>query len=329
MLKSILFTHTDLDGAGCRVVYEIAHNRLVKGVDFDVVHCDNWNIDDIVSNRIGEEDIDLKTHIVFADICSSIECLKKLKDKGYRVDILDHHRTNFPACQVFENAIIVPENALGIMESGTSLLYKFYSEKDELLKGFHFGGVNTELLALFVDTVRSYDTWEWKSTDNVLAKRLQMLFSLLSMERFCKRYIGKIMDTGIKELIMESDMDFVNAKLEYEEKVINEFTEDDVFQLELRGYKIALVLSTKFINFSSLADAFLKKNPQYDLMINFSVMNNGGFSFRTIRDDIDLGAVFAAPIGGGGHPQAAGAGMSDEAKDRLLDLIIDSLNGKF
>lgn len=333
MLKSILFTHDDLDGAGCRVVYEIMKKNEVKGEDYLVINCGNATIDEDVSQTILNAKnlgITKETEIIFADIVSHIEILESLKLAFNTVRIFDHHRTNFPAQQVIEGAVIVPENEMGVMESGTSLLYKYFAELgvlDPVTYDIFDKKYNQKLIGHFVDTVRSYDTYEWKENDNRIAKELQTLFFMLGMERFCKRYVDLLTTEGAGDtLISVYDMDFVSARLEAEQAVIDSITPDDVYQFDLRGYKAAFILGSKGANISELSHQFLQKYPEFDIFSAFMLGRKAEFSFRTIRDDIDVGATFALPIGGGGHAKASGAPLKEGYVDEIMDIMIRALN---
>jgi len=331
MYKKVLFTHDDMDGAGCRIVFELAHRHLEKGKDYEIFNCSNNGVDETALSIFRNEQFDpVNTHVIFADICCSVQALEVFKSKEVKVDIFDHHRTNFPVQQVYPDAQIVPENVLGVQESGTSLLYQYFYNIDDFT-GEHFKNLDEVMFSKLVDTIRSYDTYEWKTTNNILAKELQTLFYLLGMDKFCERYIKKISDVENKDnhLISLTDMDFVSTKIENEQKVIDNFTPDDVFEFMLRGYNIAFILTTKGASISELGYQFLTKYPQYDAMIYFSPYNGGKFEMRTVRDDIDMGAMFAMPIGGGGHPKAAGAPLPQSSQDMMVDMLIDVLNGRF
>ena len=130
MLQTILFTHDDLDGAGCRIIFELAHHDLTKGVDYDIINCANANVDDKVNEALEKDDyITAETDVCFGDICASSEVLSKLMElTNGNVKIWDHHRTNFPATLIVPNAQIIPENDLGKMECGTSIMYKHYCD---------------------------------------------------------------------------------------------------------------------------------------------------------------------------------------------------------
>ena len=52
MYKTILFTHNDLDGAGCRIIFELAF-AYVPNDKWEVVICSNNNVNDKVTEHIS------------------------------------------------------------------------------------------------------------------------------------------------------------------------------------------------------------------------------------------------------------------------------------
>lgn len=321
MFKSILFTHDDLDGAGCRIVYELAHKDLEKGIDYLIVNCSNGGVDNDVIKTLDNGIIDKDTKIYFGDIVASREVLERIVNEFSMPIILDHHRTNFFATWIVPEAVIVPENELGVMQSGTSLVYQHFSSIGDI------DVKNKEFLAEFVDTIRSYDTYEWKETNNINAKKLNTLFTLLGMERFCEQYIKRITTDDSSDIISIEDIKFVEAKLENEQRIIDSITPDDVYHTEVNGFKTAFALGGFGVNVSELSHQFLTKYPEFDIFANFTLFSGGGlFSFRTIRDDLDIGKDIAVPIGGGGHPKAAGAPLGEEIREHIVNMLINKMN---
>ena len=322
MLKTILFTHDDLDGAGCRIVYELAHHHLEKGKDYMVFNCPNNGADNAVMDCIEKGLIDKNTEICFGDIVASRETLEHLVNNYSMPKIWDHHRTNFFTTWVVPEAVIVPENDFGVMQSGTSLMYQHFSLVNEL------NVKNEKLLDKLIDTIRSYDTFEWKETNNLDAKKLNILFSLLGMEVFCNEYIARVnSDDTSDDIITDGDIKFVNAKIDYEQRIIDGVTPDDVYRVSVNGLKTAFILGGMGVNVSELAHQFLTKYPDdFDMFASFNLWRGGEFQFRTIKDDLDIGKDVAALIGGGGHPKAAGAPLGDEIRHELLKLLIMKMN---
>lgn len=304
-----LFTHTDLDGAGCRVLWEYYFPK-----EFPVYNCGNSEIDDIVESCINEFD-PANDEVVFADICPSVTVLKKLKMIGVHVEIFDHHKTNLFAYDVFNDAIVIPTGGDN-WECGTSLMYQMYIEQEMLS--------NREMINKFVDTVRSYDTFEFKRTGNPDAKKLQTLFFMLGMGRFCdlmKDYLRTA-----TELIPPTCNLFIDARLEQEQKSIDEFIQECKAEcLEINGYNVAFVIGSNGINSSDLANQYLSTYQGMDVFATYFPITNV-LSFRAVRDDIDVGVEFAKPLGGGGHPKAAGTPLPPRFKEVLYRTIQDYLN---
>lgn len=340
MLKHVLFTHDDLDGAGCRIVFELAKYNMKKGAEYDIIICGNNTINGIVLDALSKEDYiskDGETEIYFADICPSLEVLRKLADEYKNVKIFDHHVTNFPAQNVFPNAVIMPENNFHQMQSGTSLLYQHFVEitntteygKLSAHKSLTDTGKWGKLIGKFVDTVRAYDTYEFKETGEKLPKQLQTLFFLLGMERFVNKYMERF--TSIQypseSIILPNDMLFVDSKLEFEQRVIDNLSIDDVKIVDVKGYKTAFLLMPVAANISEVGYQFLDRNPDIDMLAYFSLARGGEFSFRTQRTNLDVGKDIAEPIGGGGHPKASGAPINENLQALLSGMLIAFMNG--
>ena len=60
-------------------------------------------------------------------------------------------------------------------------------------------------------------------------------------------------------------------------------------------------------------------HPELDLVAMINM--NGTVSYRTIKDNIDLGKDIAKVFGGGGHPKAAGSQFSKEVQMEIINKI--------
>lgn len=330
MLKTILFTHDDLDGGGCRIIFEIVHSHMIKGDDYDVINCSNQSIEDDVNTKMNSGYIDLNTHICFADICVCDKTLSDLKDKGYNIMIWDHHRSNLFASWIIPEAIIEIENDFGVPQCGTSLMYQYFAKLgyygDD--RGKHLmPEITQKTLGKLVDTIRSYDTYEWKQTNNLEAKKLNTLFYLMGINNFCERYVSRIIKNEITTcsdiLLVDNDLKFViDEKIRREQKIINCITPDDICELNVKGYKVAFSFPVIGASVSELGNQFLIKYPEYDIFMGFHVNNNDGISvsFRSIKEDVDVSKI-ASMIGGGGHIKAAGASLNNYLKDIIINTI--------
>lgn len=317
MIKYALFTHNDMDGAGCRIVFQLANRNTLTG-EYIVEHCTYKDIDEKVQNHLGDL-VPGKTEIIFADITPSMMTAVKLHDLGFVVRIFDHHVTAFPLQQIFPDAVISVENNLGVMESGTSLLYQYYAQ---------LGWIDVDqvdLLAELVDTIRSYDTYEWKERGNLKPKQLQTMFFMVGLERFVDKYMKRIISEYPSDLILESELEFIDARIEREKETIATFSIDDLVTLDVGGYKIALVIYSKGVSISELASDFLPKHPEFDFMIGFSLVQGGKLELRSTSDSMDVSKI-AQKLGGGGHRKASGANLPSYIYGGIVEGIADLLD---
>lgn len=336
MVKTILFTHNDMDGAGCRIIFSLAHCHM-KPDEWTVINCSNESLDvDVINNAnlLGPD-----TEICFGDICPSKEILNILIDKHgvEHIHVWDHHKTNSWICQEVPNAHVVPENELGQMECGTSLMYKYYcnlaydNPNDPRGKYFKDFG-NQELLPVVVDKIRLWDTYEWKKVNDIVARKLNIFFKFIGMEIFCDRYIKELIDGDKTDPILaDGDLRFViDQKIETENQVIDSITPDDMFTLDIRGHKTAFTFPVYGCDVSEFGNRFLEKFPEYDMFAYMGISNQKGFfSFRTTKEDFDTGKEIAVPIGGGGHPKASGAPIPEDIVFNIVNMAFDHLNGDY
>ena len=330
-MKEVLFTHTDLDGAGCHIVYMLAHQGKKRGEDYEVINCENNTVDQDVANAISNGLVNTNTEIFFADICANESVLDRLMKDGYHVMVFDHHITNTFANIYYPESLIIPVNTNGVKECGTSILYQWY-----LNNGIEFH--NKEVLDTFVELVRLYDTYDFKEANVIQARYLQVLLTMIGLDAFVEKYVEelstKLIDADIKipmidKIIDRASMKFISAKLIREAKVLKNFTRDDVITTYINGRKMAFMLTTKGASFSELSQDFLRKNPDYDVcaLFGFYATGPGGFQFRTISDNINTAIEIAKPMGGGGHPKASGASISEGTKDKIVDLLLKEIAG--
>lgn len=354
----ILFTHDDLDGAGCDIVFSIALMSVAR----DVIHCSNVNVDQKVMELLArEEECErIKDAIIyFADIVPSRDVLEALKAK-HKVLIFDHHRTNFWVTTIIPDAVIVPSDNPSDerWECGTSLLFqhlldmtksaacsqtKYFSEEDGESKGHRFIGAAAkkyEPISIVVDIIRSYDTYEWKrpGKENIHAKYMNTLFWMLGMDTFVERMLLKICSCNSPRtpIFDESEIVLIEAKLKMEQQIIDKVIEDyndptknRLVDFQLGSHRAVLQLNSTGAPLSELAYQFLHKYPDIDIFVGLSMYGDPSLSLRTIKEDIHVGTMVCAPLGGGGHAQAGGIPLPMAIKVSLLNGIPAFLNGEY
>lgn len=345
-MKRILFTHTDMDGAGCAIVFTLANVDIME--ECSIIYCSNDNIDDQVQSAMESKLLDEVELIYFADICPTRKMLLTLVDVYKdKLRLVDHHMSNYyikNSIMTDDKALITTEIVPGRPESGASLLYGFlYKNIERNVYNFDTDTpkYNIKLLYELIDTIRSYDTYEWKTTGNNKARYLNTLFRLIGMERFVSKYLDLIdrypWDSNARripsssssnseqiKLITDHDMIFISSSIEKEENAIDALTPEDVYSVDIVGMKAAVVFGPIFGGVNETAHRFLNKYNQFDIFLEINI-RSGYWSFRSIDDKFDV-SILAGVLGGGGHVRAAGAPIGDSIKEDVLNIFLKKLD---
>lgn len=328
MYEKMMFTHDDLDGAGCAVLFRLFNSESVRYENWDVVMSPIPTLSDSITYYMDNGLIvPQRTTVYFADICPNVPMAQQLLSMGFDVKIFDHHQTALWIKDLIPDASIVPTSQFGTKESGTSLFYRYACEMAMMEPGHPYFNekMNADLMYEFVEMIRLYDTYEWKRSKQIRARQLQILFSMLGRDRFCDRYVAKLMNPKEKSLISDCDLDFVTARMESEQRAIDRFTPERAIDLDCRGRRVAFVIGPTGANFSELASQFLEKYREYDAIVNFYLSPNGGSYQIRGRGDLNLADEIARPMGGGGHPGACGAQLPKQFNEALKNIVIDTL----
>lgn len=110
-------------------------------------------------------------------------------------------------------------------------------------------------------------------------------------------------------------------------KDINHYVDEKNSQIikkeDIFGNRYGVVFAERYI--SELGNRLCELNPKlvYIAIIDIS---EGKISFRTIRDNINLGDEITHAYGGGGHPKAAGALLNPDTVEELINNIFGSPN---
>ena len=86
------------------------------------------------------------------------------------------------------------------------------------------------------------------------------------------------------------------------------------------GRECGFVFAEKYV--SELGNRLCKMHPEIDFIAMID-MGTKTVSYRTVKDDIDLGKDIAQLFGGGGHPKAAGSEFSDNVQFKVIEKIFD------
>jgi len=339
-MKIKLFTHTDLDGVGCAILAKIAFNKKEDIVDIEYCNYDDINekvekfiTSNIFTNFDAIYITDISVGKDVAELINNTEC--NTYDNGYFnlsdiVQLLDHHPTaewlnNYDWATVnvnIDNDDYVTYYEQGVKSSGTQMFYTHLQEmldyenvcEDELVP---FNEIFGDMAHKFTEHVRQYDTWEWSTIyNNDAPKKLNDLLYLYGRDRFIEKYTKRMSCDGY--LIDDYDLFLLQLNQEKIDKYI-ESKQKQIVVKDVLGYKAGIVFAEQYA--SELGNKLSVNNPHLDFI---AIINpSHSVSYRTIKDNIDLGKDIAKVFGGRGHPKAAGSEIRDEFRNDIIDMIFE------
>lgn len=169
----------------------------------------------------------------------------------------------------------------------------------------------------FVEIVRNYDTWRWSELgeEGILCKKVNDLLYLYGREKFIPWCVSKVCCSDTFNL---DDTDKI--LLDIKQKEIDDYVKEknkQLFTLPMCGWIAGFVFAEKY--FSELGNRLCNMHPEIDFVVMIDM--NGTVSYRTIKEDLDLGQGIAKKFGGGGHPKAAGSQFSKEILLKTVEEI--------
>lgn len=310
MKKIKLFTHTDLDGVGCAIVASLGFPATVYCID--TTYVDYRDVNQEVSQYLDRDETDV--FLLITDISVNPEVAKRIDQiKFDKKLLLDHHATAFDALSSYSWCEIVTTNIHTFeKESGTSLLFQYLVDENFL------SGMMCSRLKTFSDIVTNWDTWTWKANNCRIAPKLNDLLQLWGIDKFrqwCKSWISC-------ECYPELDYAGVintNILSEVKQQYIKEKSDGIIIRTTKDGYDYGVVFADKYI--SELGNTLCEKYSELEF-ITIINMSNQSINFRSIHHQLDLGKDIASKIGGGGHPQAAGATVSSSYVKKVIDDLL-------
>ena len=300
-----LFTHTDLDGVGCAILAKLAF-----GEEVDISYCNYDDIDVMVKEFITKENNIDMCHIT--DIRIVDELANEIDEKFDNFYVLDHHPTALYLNKYSWCTVTIENEETHIKTSGTEMYYYWLIDNGYLYE--------SDVLSRFAELVRNYDTWRWSELgeDGVICKQVNDLMYLYGRDRFITWCISEIHDDVFPRLYSADEL-LLNTKQREIDEYVEEKNEQIIF-LELCGRECGFVFAEKYV--SELGNRLCKMHPEIDFIAMID-MGTKTVSYRTVKDDIDLGKDIAQLFGGGGHPKAAGSEFSDNVQFKVIEKIFD------
>lgn len=316
-----LFTHTDLDGIGCAILAYLAYGRD----NVDVEYCSYDDVDGKIREfylcgNPEEYDVIYITDIsVNEEVVAEIDSLVKA---GQNWKLFDHHATAIWLNEYEWCTVMVKHHYSGIKTSGTELFSMYLFENEQ----FNYYDAHTiENIYRFVDIVRDYDTWRWKELgyDGIVCKQVNDLFHILGRDEFIKWAINQI--HGLNYVTPLQEFPYFGEKeltlLEQKQREIDRYVEEkneQLFTSPMCGKVCGFVFAERFI--SELGNRLCEIHPEIDFVAIIN-MSSKTVSYRTVKDNIDLGRDVASLFGGGGHPKAAGSTFDNSVLMKTIQNI--------
>lgn len=294
----------------------------------DIEYCDYSNVNDKVGDFFVKGSPVEYNAVFITDISINNELAIHITNEASepRVRLFDHHATALGLNKYDWCEVSAMNDTLGIKTSGTELFYTYLRRREQFdhLSVNVIGNIDE-----FVDIVRDYDTWRWKELgkEGIVCKQMNDLFYIYGREIFIDWALDQILTLkfyrGISVFPIYSEKDM--ALLDQKQKDIDTYIEEKNKQLFNRvdevGHTYGVVFAERY--FSELGNRLCELNTDlaYIAMIDIS---SGTVSYRTIRDDIDVGGEIAHAYGGGGHPKAAGSTFDKDRIQRTVHGLIFS-----
>lgn len=197
-----------------------------------------------------------------------------------------------------------------IKTSGTEMFYYWLIENGYLK--------DSDTLRRFAELVRDYDTWRWSELgeDGVICKQVNDLLYLYGRDDFIHWCISEIHDEVFPRLYAKDEV-VLKIKQDEIDRYIEEKNET-MFTSPMCGKVCGFVFADRFV--SELGNRLCKMHPEIDFVAMIDI-DGCTVSYRTVKEDIDLGKDVASLFGGGGHPKAAGSEFSQSIKLKVIEEI--------
>jgi oligoribonuclease NrnB/cAMP/cGMP phosphodiesterase (DHH superfamily) len=301
-----LFTHTDMDGAGCAILANIAFKN---NVDIEYIHNPKELTESLI--KMGNEYKEYET-IYVTDCSFDVEKVNEENPKVLNhIKLFDHHKTAVEPFKEYKWAKVEPmlNNRL---TCGTELFYQYLLNKG-LITNRDF----------FVEQVRLYDTWDYSKYPSQIPKYLSSMVFKLGLQYTVNTFSQRLAKKDLNELTLFNEYEriILAYETEREAKDIDNFMKlAYIGKVENEGkeYSFCLVynngLYTSFMGNKICID--------YNVDIAFLInLNKDIVGVRSTRTDIDLGAIMKQFYNGGGHPQASGGSIEGIAEQTAKDIV--------
>lgn len=334
MMNGIHITHNDADAVGCALVASLCF----PDVHFDTrfVRADVSCVDKLIQDMILDSSVDYE-YILITDLSMSEEMAYQLE--GYRRKMernnrtcvlkgIDHHASN-----LLGNLHDWYTVESGDMSAAWLLWQDEYPEKEcNLRKMKEFSVERAECFELLIEFISRYDTWLWKrepkffkELENTPAGNLRedcvsnmcKLYPVEEVYRILKDYYEYGEEENFSEknmMIIPREFIFystVCVEAQREKAVLNIEREAKLFYCNdlFTEYNVISIICGKNDDVNAIAEHLYTRYTWADFIL-ILFPHSQIISFRTNKNDVNVGRIAKRLFKGGGHPQSAGANLS-------------------
>lgn len=300
-----LFTHIDLDGVGCAILAQLYDSTmLIEYCDYNSI---NRKVGEFLTNKVTFN------HVFITDISVSETVAERINNRVGNFVLLDHHPTALNLNKYEWCCIKIEDTATGIQTCGTELFYQYLVSNGYLER--------SKALDMFVEKVRDYDTWRWSTlgSEGKISKQLNDLLKIYGRDTFVK-WCVKYLKVGEFPQFEETERSLLQDRQNEIDKYI-EKKHGELFTGRLCGKVCGFVFANQYV--SELGNRLCQLHPEIDFVAMID-MESCTVSYRSIKEDIDLGQDVAKFFGGGGHPKAAGSSFSKNIWPSVVKSIFSS-----
>lgn len=309
-MRTLILSHkADIDGLSPVIFLKLIRERL------DVVLLNAGDACTKIAEIIKNNSYKKYDEIYITDLTLDKRTCELIMSTGdsEKFHTFDHHAFDLCANN-YPFGVAISKNTDGVNECATSLFYKYLCSRYPKV-------FDNNAMKEYTELVRLNDTWDWAITNNIDAKNLSELQSILGRDNYIETYVN-FLKVNTEHFYYTSDQKYL---LKVEQDRINRYleeTEKTMFYANLLGKRCGIVFAESH---RSILGNYLTE--KYSHLIDYVIIINmqQGISFRSRTDEMDVSQV-AKIYGGGGHVKASGAPMDNKLKKEVIKLILNNKN---
>lgn len=304
MAKHLLITDSDLDGVGCGILASIYLPECY--IRYCTISTFNEYFYSVMDNA---EEINKYDKVFITDLSIDDKAASRIDDYnkacGFnKIELIDHHKTT-ERLNAYDWAHVSINCTLRdtvVQASGTRLFWDHLIEvyDDVIMRKSVKTVCKTHR---FVDLVRQYDTFEWKTASgDAKAADLNYLLTVYDRVEFINNMCVALLDDDVDSIISHDDLSVLKCIKLQKSKYFKEKMKRLHFT-KYKDYNVAVAFVEQYVSeFGNYVCDQLFDDIDFIAMI---IIDKELVSLRSTKDNVDVSAI-AEEFGGGGHFHAAG-----------------------